>query len=89
MFFLISKIEQAIHHTEGLENPEKADTPMVFGIYRTRNRTAFFTVYSKKAFGEFWDDTARKKNSQSFLDSRNENVCETKNSSSIPTPVYF
>ncbi len=61
MFFLFSKIEQEAHYTEGLENPRNSSNPMVFGIYRTRSRTAFFTVYSKKAFGEFWDDTARKK----------------------------
>ena len=61
MFFLISKIEQAVHDTQGLENPKKADNPMVLGIYRTRSRTAFFTVYSKKAFGEFWDRKERKK----------------------------
>ncbi len=61
MFFVINKIEQAVHRTDGLHNPKNPSSPMVLGIYRTQSRTALFTVYSKKAFGEFWDDGEQKK----------------------------
>ncbi|SFO18223.1 hypothetical protein SAMN05421741_12437 [Paenimyroides ummariense] len=61
MFFVINKIEQVSHRTDGLHNPKKSSNPMVLGIYRTQSRTALFTVYSKKAYGEFWDDVERKK----------------------------
>lgn len=60
MFFAISKIEQASHPADGLQNPQDPSHPMVLGVYRTLMRTAFCSVYSKKAFGEFWDGTARK-----------------------------
>ncbi|MFD2556603.1 hypothetical protein [Sphingobacterium tabacisoli] len=61
MFFVINKIEQASHKTDRLQNPKNPSNPMVLGIYRTESRTALFHVYSKKAYGEFWDDTERKK----------------------------
>ncbi len=60
MFFAISKIEQATHHADGLQNPQNSSNPMVLAVYRTLMRTAVCSVYSKKAFGEFWDGTARK-----------------------------
>lgn len=61
MFFVINKIEQAIHRTDGLYNPKNPSNPMILGIYRTQSRTALFTVYSKKAYGEFWEDGTRKR----------------------------
>lgn len=61
MFFVINKVEQAVHRTDGLHNPKNPSKPMVLGIYRTQSRTALFTVYSKKAYGEFWDDETQKK----------------------------
>lgn len=61
MFFVINKIEQASHRTDGLHNPKNPSNPMVLGIYRTQSRTALFTVYSKKAYGEFWDNVEQKK----------------------------
>ncbi|WP_185218040.1 hypothetical protein [Sphingobacterium mizutaii] len=61
MFFVISKIELAVHRADELPNPKTPFNPMVLGIYRTQSRTALFTVYSKKAFGEFWDQVEQKK----------------------------
>lgn len=67
MFFVINKIEQAVHRTEGLQNPKNPSNPMILIIYRTQSRTALFTVYSKKAYGEFWDDGEQKKIANRFL----------------------
>lgn len=66
MFFSISKIEQAAHHADELHNPQTAGNPMVIGVYRNLARTAFFEVYSKKAYAEFWDDILRKKIPNSY-----------------------
>lgn len=60
MFFAISKTEQATHPADGLQNPQNPSNPMVLAVYRTLMRTAVCSVYSKKAFGEFWDGTDRK-----------------------------
>lgn len=61
MFFVVRRIEQAVHHIDGLQNPKNPQNRMTLGIYRQLTRTALFTVYSKKAYGEFWDDVERKK----------------------------
>ncbi|MBE8715317.1 hypothetical protein [Sphingobacterium hungaricum] len=61
MFFVINKIEHAVHSNDGLHNPKNPSNPMVLGIYRTQSKTALFTVYSKKAYGEFWDEVTQKK----------------------------
>ncbi|WP_334125789.1 hypothetical protein [Empedobacter brevis] len=89
MFFLISKIEQEAHYTEGLENPKNPGNPMVFGIYRTRSRIAFFTVYSKKAFGEFWDDTARKKIPNRFWTAEMKTFAKQKIAAAPQPPFIF
>lgn len=39
---------------------------MTLGVYRQLTRTAFFSAYSKKAFGEFWDDALRQKIASRF-----------------------
>lgn len=61
MFFRISKIEQALHHADGLQNPKNTHGPMVLGIYRTKAQTIICSVYSKRTFGEFWDNKEQKK----------------------------
>lgn len=61
MFFIIHKIEQAVHHTDKLQNPKNPGNPMVLGVYRQRTSTAVVIIYSKQAFAEFWDDTEQKK----------------------------
>lgn len=88
MFFAISKIEQAAHHTDGLQNPKNPDNPMVLGIYRTQMRTAIFTVYSKKAYGEFWDDALGKKISRRLW-SPEMKVFSAQKVADAPKPPYI
>lgn len=61
MFFSISKIEQATHHTDKLQNPKNPGNPMVLGIYRSDVRTVIYYIYTKKTFGEYWDTIEHKK----------------------------
>ncbi len=61
MFFAISTIEQAAHDTNGMQNPKNPENLMVLSVCRQLTRTALFSVYSKKAFGEYWDNTERKR----------------------------
>lgn len=61
MFISISKIEQAVHHIDSLQNPKNPNNPMLLGIYRQRSRTVLFTVYTKKAFAEYWDQVEQKR----------------------------
>lgn len=61
MFFILNKIEQGAHQTNGLANPKNPGNPMVFVVQRQLMRTALFSVYSKKAVGEFWDSKEQKK----------------------------
>lgn len=88
MFFPINEIGQVAHRTDYLHNQKKPSNPMVLGIYRIQSRTAIFTVYSRKTYGEFWDGEARK-NSQPLLDTRNESICQAKSIGSTLTTVYF
>lgn len=61
MFIAFSKIEQAVYPTDGLQNPQTPGNDMVLIFYRTYMRAAFCNVYSKKAFGEYWNGTSNKK----------------------------
>ncbi|RAV28960.1 hypothetical protein [Sinomicrobium soli] len=61
MFFIINKIEQASHSTERLRNPKSPNSPMVLSVYRNKVRTIIYTLYTKKAAGEFRDNTTGKK----------------------------
>lgn len=61
MFFSISKVEQAAHHADKLQNPKNPGNPMVLGIYRSNIRTVIYYVYTKKTFGEYWDTVENKK----------------------------
>src|SRR5690606_41523461 len=61
MFFSISKIEQAVHHTDKLQNPKNPGNPMVLGIYRNNVKTVIYSIYTKKTFGEYWDTEVNKK----------------------------
>ncbi|HLT87902.1 MAG TPA: hypothetical protein VKZ57_09940 [Sphingobacterium sp.] len=61
MFFSISKIEQAVHHTDKLQNPKNPGNPMVLGIYRNNVKTVIYSIYTKKTFGEYWDTEENKK----------------------------
>ena len=61
MFYAISQIEQAVHRPEKMRNPKNPHNPMILRVFRNKVRTAFFTIYAKKAGGEFWDDTEQKK----------------------------
>ncbi|PVH23905.1 hypothetical protein [Sphingobacterium corticibacter] len=61
MIFVINKLELAAYDINDIQNPKNPSNPMVMGLYRTQSKTALFTVHSKKAFAEFWDNTERKK----------------------------
>lgn len=61
MFFAIHTIEQASYNAIGLENPKTAANRMVLAVNRQLMRSALFTVYAKKAFGEFRDSTTGEK----------------------------
>lgn len=61
MFFVINKLELSAYDITEMQNPKNPSNPMVMGLYRTQSKTALFTVHSKKALAEFWDNTARKK----------------------------
>src|SRR5690606_34380503 len=61
MFYAISQIEQAVHRPEKMRNPKSPHNPTILRVCRNKVRTAFFTIYAKKAGGEFWDDTKQKK----------------------------
>lgn len=61
MFFVINKIEQAVHRTDNLQNPKTPGNAMLLGIYRNKVRTALYTMYTKKTFGEYWDEVENKK----------------------------
>lgn len=61
MFFSIKKIEQVVHRADQLQNPKNPGNNMVLAIFRSRIRTLIYTLYTKKANGEFWDDTQKKK----------------------------
>ncbi|WP_433903494.1 hypothetical protein [Sphingobacterium puteale] len=61
MFFVISRIELAAHRNDSLQNPKNSENQMILGIYRQFTRSALFSVYSKKAYGEFWDESTQKK----------------------------
>ena len=60
MFFVIDKVEQSTHRSDSLQNPKKPTNPMVLAVYRQLTRTALFSAYSNKAFGEYWDDIEQK-----------------------------
>jgi len=60
MFFVISKIEQGTYQNDKLKNPKNGN-PIVLLVLRQLTRTALFNVHSKKAFGEFWDESTQKK----------------------------
>ncbi|WP_181151342.1 hypothetical protein [Sphingobacterium gobiense] len=66
MFFHIQKIEQSTHHTDNLQNPKTPGNPMVLGVYRNKARTIFYTIYTKKTFGEYWDSVENKRISKRF-----------------------
>ncbi|PJR04249.1 hypothetical protein [Avrilella dinanensis] len=66
MFFVINKIEQGVHRNEKLQNPKNPGNPMILGVYRQLTRTALFSVHSKKAYGEFWDEVTQKKIARRF-----------------------
>ena len=89
MFFVINKIEQAVHPTDGLDNPKNPANPMVLGIYRTQSRTALFTVYSKKAYGEFWDDQERKKITRRYWTSEMKAFARKKITGAPKPPFIF
>lgn len=89
MFFVINKIEQTSHRTDGLQNPKNPGNPMVLSIYRTQSRTALFTVYSKKAFGEFWDDVTQKKISNRLWTSEMKAIVKQKVSEAPKPPFVF
>lgn len=61
MFFVIDKIEQGAHRNDQLQNPKNSGNPMTLVVFRQLTRTALFSVHSKKAFGEFWDESIQKK----------------------------
>lgn len=61
MFFTIEKIELAALPAEELHNPQTPGNAMTLGIFRTKSRMAFYTVYSKKAYAEYWDHVTGKK----------------------------
>src|SRR5690606_8847633 len=61
MFFVISKIEQGTYQNDKLKNPKNSGNPMVLVVFRQLTRTALFLIHSKKAYGEFWDETTQKK----------------------------
>ncbi|MFC6098831.1 hypothetical protein [Olivibacter domesticus] len=89
MFFLINKIEQGAHHADGLQNPKTPNNPMVLGVYRTLMRTAICSVYSKKAYGEFWDDVARKKISRRYWTSEMKTFATHKVAEAPKPPFIF
>ena len=60
MFISVAKLEEAVFPANQLQNPVNIDNPMTLAIVRTQSRTAIFTVNSKKAAGEYWDDIDRK-----------------------------
>ncbi len=61
MFFILDKIEQASYHSDRLRHPEGHNGAIVLYLFRNYMRTAIFKVYSKKAYGEFWDQESNKK----------------------------
>ena len=61
MFFSFNKPEQSVHSVHNLQNPNNPENPMRLSVYRTHSRTALFSIYSKKAYAEFWDDVENKK----------------------------
>jgi len=88
MFFVINKIEQGAHRNDQLQNPKNSGNPMVLGVYRQLTRTALFSVHSKKAFGEFWDESTHKKIARRFWTSEmkafaNQKIAEA------PKPPYI
>lgn len=88
MFYLISKEEQATHSTDGLRNPKNPQNQMILRIFRTRIRTAFFTVHSKKAYGEFWDNTEQKKIGRRYWTSEMK-VFEKQKVTTAPEPPFI
>lgn len=61
MFIRVSTIPQAAHPADGLQNPKNPGHPMALRLYRTHSAMAIVSVYSKKVFSEYWDDTENKK----------------------------
>ena len=61
MFFVINKIEEGSHTANGIANPKFSGNPMTLVVFRQLTRTALFSVYSKKPYGEFWDIAEQKK----------------------------
>jgi len=55
MFISFEKIEQAAYPADHMQNPKHRGNDMILSMCRNKSRTAFFTVYFKKAFGEYWD----------------------------------
>lgn len=88
MFFAINKIEQGAHHANGLENPQNPGNPMVLGVYRRESRTVLFTVNSKNASAEFWDNTLQKQIPQKVWTSEMKAFAAQK-IAQTPKPSFF
>lgn len=89
MFFLIDKVEQTTHQVNGISNPQTPGGPMVLGVFRTLMRTAFFKVYSKKAFAEYWDAHAKKQIARRHWTPEMKNFAAQQVSHSPRAPFIF
>lgn len=87
MFFSIQKIEQAVHHTDQLQNPKYPGNPMVLGIYRNKLSTAVVLVNTKKTFGEYWDTVENKKISKRLWTPEMKEF-HTQKAKEAPKPPY-
>lgn len=89
MFFSISQVEQAAHYANELKNPQNINNVMTLGIYRTKMRMVIGTVYSKKAFADFWDDVEKKKIARKLWTPEMKNLAERKIAEAPKAPFIF
>lgn len=58
MFFVINKIELGTFSDNNLVD---TNNKIKLTVFRQLTRTALFSAYSKKVYGEFWDETTQRK----------------------------
>lgn len=88
MFINFQKVEQAAHHTDGLQNPKNPGNPMALGIYRNKIGSIIYRIHTKKAYGEYWDTVENKKIARRLWTPEMKAFCEQK-IAEAPKPPYF
>ncbi len=89
MFFILDKIEQASYHSDRLQHPEAHKGAMVLYLYRNYMRTAICKVYSKKPYGEFWDQESKKKIARRHWTKEMQDFCAQKLQEAPAAPFIF